>query len=536
MATGLSRRLGSNRWIWAACLYSWLLLLVLPSATTFTSSLVWDASPHWMLASTLWTFALLWLLLEVRWFFILSYPLVLFGAIAIAADFLRSANLLELIMVAGGFEWHEAFHTMRPYFVPIAICALALLVPVFAANGRTGGRAMTGRARVALLVLLAVAGVALASFARATFLRAWPINLASLSVASMTGNVEFLATALPWAPRNPRDARATWEARRAAVPSASHETYVLVIGESVRADRLAACGGPRPVRMTQPAIVYCDVTAASSATHTSVPLLVSREMPGSSLRVSTDATFLRAFEESGFRTSWFGVQPANVAWPDANVSKYVRIGDTDRDDLLPLLRSALSEPQPRKLIVLHAYNAHFPYCSRYKPEEALLRVDCGRIGRAPTRETRQQWLDVYDNAVAESLAFLDAIASELQAHPGESFLAYTSDHGENLLDDERELFTHALKFPTPYDIRVPVIFWANDAWKGTHAEQWRALESHRGTKAMHADLVPTLLGAAGIQYAERRREVADLTRAAPPQRTRWALKRLGERVDADTLR
>jgi glucan phosphoethanolaminetransferase (alkaline phosphatase superfamily) len=534
-AARLISRLAANRWIRAASLHSWLLLLVLPSATTFSSSLSWDASPLFLLLATVWCFGLLWLLLGPRLFFIATYPLALFAAMVLIADFIRSVNLLEMVMVGGGAEGHEAASSLRAYALPIFIAAIALAIPVAIANAHDWKRSLSPRSRKLAAVALGALGVAMLLLFPATFLRAWPINLASLGVASITGRTEFLATALPWSPINPRNASATWQASRQA-STASHETYVFVIGESVRADRLAACGNPRRVLMSHPAIVYCDMTAASSSTHTAVPLLVSREMPGSTLRVSTDATFLRAFEEAGFRTYWFGVQPESVAWPDANVEKFVRVGNSDREDLLPLLRSALAEPHPRKLIVLHAYNAHFPYCDRYPQAQALIKSACPAASSLPTRATRQQWLDVYDNSVAESLAFLDAVAFELEARPGEAFLAYTSDHGENVVDDERELIAHALKFPTPYDIRVPAIFWANAAWQSSHAAKWRVLEANRHAQAMHADLVPTLLGAAGIRYAERRREVTDLTTAAPPKRTRWALKRLGEKIDADELR
>jgi glucan phosphoethanolaminetransferase (alkaline phosphatase superfamily) len=528
---------GVPRWLWLACLYAWLIVLVLPSSTTFTSTYSWDASPHYLLTVTLWLFAFAWLTLGPRGFFVATYPLAVFSIFFLGADYLRGANLLELAMVSGGVMAHEAYDALRPYFVPMAAVALALAGPVVIAWRRVHPPPRGGPARVVLVGGVALAGIALFAGAPATFLRAWPINVLSLGVASTLGRTEFIATALPWAPVNPRKPGATWSALRAGPAPSPTETYILVIGESVRADRLKACGNPRPVAMATPAIVYCDVMALSSSTHTAVPLLVSRELPGGSIRVSQDATFMKAFQESGFRTYWISLQGPTIAWPDAQVERYGYVRGTDREDLMPMIRAALEEPAPRKLLVIHAYNAHAPYCMRYKPPGQVVPTgDCAAMGMAMTWEKREVWRDSYDNAVAESLAFLDALIAEVESRAGHAFLAYTSDHGENLMDDDRRLYAHSLREPTRFDTRVPFIFWANDAWRSANSVKWERLQANAGTMAMHSDLVPTMLGAASIAYAEPRHGPVDLTRAAPGKRTRWVLQRLGVTVDGDTLK
>jgi glucan phosphoethanolaminetransferase (alkaline phosphatase superfamily) len=521
-----------RRWAWAACLFPWLLLLVLPSATTFTSTYSWDASPYYLLFVTSWLFAFLWIGLGVRGFFIATYPLALFSALFVGADFLRNANLLELAMVMGGMRSHEVVDAVRPYVAVMLVCAAVLVLPVVAA----WRRASAMRPRPLALIGFAAVGVALLLIAPATFLRAWPINLVSLAAASSLGHAEFVATALPWAPLNPRKAGTTWNARRALASLPATETFVLIIGESVRADRLKACGHPRPVAMTKPSLVYCDVMAGSSSTHTAVPLLVSREMPGSTIRVSSDATFMRAFEEAGFRTYWLSLQGESIAWPDAQVERYEDVRGTDREMLLPLLKAALAERAPRKLIVLHAYGAHAPYCSRYAAANSIVPADCANAGTVMTHEKREIWRDAYDNAVAESLAFVDAVIAELESQGGHAFVAFTSDHGENLMDDDRGLFAHSLKEPTRFDTRVPFIFWASSGWRAGNAARWDKLRANAGARAMHADLVPTLLGAAAIEYADKRSDAVDLTRASPGPRVRWVSKRLGSTLDGDSLR
>jgi glucan phosphoethanolaminetransferase (alkaline phosphatase superfamily) len=522
--------------VWRLGLWPWIALLLLPSATTFTTALSWDADPYLISLCTLWFVAFAWVLAGPRWFFAATYPFALLAAIVLGADFLRQANLLELLLARP--NWDESRAAIGPYLVPIAAAAIVLALPVWICVRSAPQAPPRPGFRRTALALLVVVGIALAALLPATFMRAWPLNFLGLGVASATGHPELLSTALPWAPINPRSPKATWSAQRAAAAPRAAETYVLVVGESVRADRLHACGNPRPVAPERDAIVYCNVMSGSSSTFTSVPLLVSREMPGSTIRVGTDATFLRAFEEAGFRTYWLSVQVESVAWPDANVSHFRQPVGSDRAILIPLLREVLREPHARKAIVLHSYDAHFPYCARYAPKDAVAAVDCARLGSLPTRETREAWLASYDNALAEGLRFLDAVYAELDTTAaGEAFVAYTPDHGENLLDDERNLFAHSLKMPTRMDTRVPAIFWANAAWRGRNPAKWQGLEAHRAVPAMHADVVPTLLGAADIRYSEPRREVVDLTRAQPPaNRKRLVMKRLGEVVDGDDLR
>jgi glucan phosphoethanolaminetransferase (alkaline phosphatase superfamily) len=335
---------------------------------------------------------------------------------------------------------------------------------------------------------------------------------------------------------SPRPRAADWHAQRPG-PVPERETYVFVIGESVRSDRVPGCGG-RPEVMSPPpsALLYCDVLAGASGTHASVPLLISRDLPGGRVRVPRDATFQKAFEAVGFETFWLGVQERAIAWPDAGNVALDIVPGMDRERLLPFLQQALARRDPRKMIVLHAYNAHSPYIDRYDPAVAPFRVDAAlaRTG-SPRRETLPQWWNNYDNAVDESMRFLRQVTAQLQSQPGEAFLVFTPDHAENMLDDGRGLLAHALARPTLWDTRVPAIVWANEAWRRAHPARWRMLAANVKSPLMHMDMVPTLLGASGIQYAEPRTLPVDLGAHVVPPRVRFTQLRPGQTVTLDTL-
>jgi glucan phosphoethanolaminetransferase (alkaline phosphatase superfamily) len=524
--------------VYLASIAIWLALLAAPSITTFSSTSTWDVAPLGLFAANLWAVGLAWTLAGRRWFFLLTYPLALFGAFSIGADLIRNANLLELLLV-GATNAHEIGNTLKPYIAPALIVASILLTmaiwPAFVHPPEKAGPARS-RMRWTAAALVA-AGATFAATAPAIFVRAWPINIVTLAIAKATGRADIVSTTLPYAAVNPRDPHASWNARRASPGPGVDETYVLVIGESVRSDRLKACGNPRDVTpAANPLLVFCDVTSGSSSTHTSVPLLVSRENPGQIVRVSRDATFMKAFEQAGFQTSWLSVQDAQIAWPDGQSAQYLAASRTDAASLSAPFRKGLQAPSGRKLIVVHAYNAHFNYCDRYEQAHALVKVDCAKFKDSlPSVDTRSSWLGAYDNATQESMRFIDELIETLKEQRGEVFLLYTPDHGENLLDDDRELFQHALAFPTRWDTRVPAIVWANDSWRSSHRGQWEQLVRNLRAPLTHGDVVPTLLGAASIDYEEPRTTVADLTRRKPPKRVRWVQKSLGAVVDGDKL-
>jgi hypothetical protein len=261
------------------------------------------------------------------------------------------------------------------------------------------------------------------------WMQAWPIKLVGTAAEAMDTNLAPSAT-LPNLSTNPRDPRASWHAERVVKPAA-RETYVVIIGESMRGDHINGCGGQERIQAPPPdALLFCDVTSGADSTHVSVPLLVSREAPGHGIRVSSDATFLKAFEEAGFDTFWYSVQERTIAWPDARVQRYDRGADTPT--LVPALHRALQGSGARKVVVLHAYNAHFPYAERYEAGTAPFVVDGARVETDPAERRKN-----YDNAIDASMRFVAAVIDELRREPGETFLLMTSDHGENLQDDAR---------------------------------------------------------------------------------------------------
>jgi glucan phosphoethanolaminetransferase (alkaline phosphatase superfamily) len=358
----------------------WLLLLILPAASVTSATEPWDIDSRTLFALSCWLVVGARLVLPARWFFPASLPVLLLGVVCMGADFLRHVNLLDLALQWHTFSLAEVAATMGPYAVPIGVAAIALLPMCWICARAPETRRYV---RWILAGFVAITAVLALVLPRVAWVRAWPLDAALVTLSAVTDSRSLLATPQPaLSSVDPRDPRASWHARPTS--TAARQTVVFIVGESVRADYLPECHGPERVRSAgEDALVACDVTSGSDATHTSVPLLVSREMPGHSLRVSTDATFQHALSEAGFETHWIGDQGNSLAWPDARFQAYPDAGHSDVVALMQPLAAALSRPAPRKAIVLHAYNAHDPYCYRFDPASAPYLVDCVRLNTAP---------------------------------------------------------------------------------------------------------------------------------------------------------
>jgi glucan phosphoethanolaminetransferase (alkaline phosphatase superfamily) len=508
---------------------AWLGVLVAPAASAMSATVNWDLDRERIFAASCWLVLMLRALLPRGAYFLATWPIALVGALCAGADVLRRVDLLALAMQWRTYSAIELDEVVIAYGDKMAIAFFSLLLLALLAYRHAPFPKAGPRAR---LVLLAC-GVALAArIPAATWLRAWPANAALVATSAATGSRTLEQYLFPFASGvNPRDPKATWHGTRTPkAPPA--ESVVFVIGETVRADYLHECNGPARVRAFAPgALVACDVSSGSDTTITSVPLMVSREMPGHATRVSSDATFMRALAEAGYETSWFELQGRVIAWPDAqNMSFQAARGADDVPRLVPPLVAALARPARLKAVVLHPYNAHDPYCIRYDPAQAPYAVDCRRVRGMPDAGNIDEVRLDYANAVDASVGFVNRVIEELDRRPEPVFLVYSPDHAENLLDDGRRIWAHAMRRPSTWDTQVPAVFWANAAWRAAHPTQWRHLAAQMHAPLMHADLVPTFLAAADVRYDEPREDVADLLTQPVPERQRIVQLTFGKTI------
>ena len=319
------------------------------------------------------------------------------------------------------------------------------------------------------------------------------------------------------------------------------EVYVMVVGETARAHNFSLYGYPRntnPLLSKTPGIkAFPNVTTQSNTTHKSVPMLLSAASAEDFERLFHEKGILAAFKEAGFHTVFISNQLPNHSFIDflgeqADEHYFLKKEDALQgnhydedllqklDEILPLADASSSAHyhyRYRKLfVVLHSYGSHFNYQERYPRSFAYFKPDSRSEAKS---ENRRDLLNAYDNTIRYTDYILHGIIERLQKWEGIqtktdgvygqpiSAMLYTSDHGENIFDDERCLFLHAAPKASDYELHVPFIIWTSEGFSKQYPDILKALGENR-TKQVQSSLSAfhTMLGIGGIQTHYRQDE------------------------------
>lgn len=108
------------------------------------------------------------------------------------------------------------------------------------------------------------------------------------------------------------------------------------------------------------------------------------------------------------------------------------------DELLFLVEKELKAGHQKLFIVLHAYGSHFNYKERYPESMSVFKPDNLTDAKY---ENKEYLMNAYDNTIRYTDGFLASLITLLQKTNSFSAMLYTSDHGEDIFDDNRKLFT-----------------------------------------------------------------------------------------------
>ena len=316
------------------------------------------------------------------------------------------------------------------------------------------------------------------------------------------------------------------------------EVYVMVVGETARAHNFSLYGYPRntnPLLSKTPGIkAFPNVTTQSNTTHKSVPMLLSAASAEDFERLFHEKGILAAFKEAGFHTVFISNQLPNHSFIDflgeqADEHYFLKKEDASQgnhydedllqklDEILPLADASSSAHyhyRYRKLfVVLHSYGSHFNYQERYPRSFAYFKPDSRSEAKS---ENRRDLLNAYDNTIRYTDYILHGIIERLQKWEGvqtktdgvydqpTSAMLYTSDHGENIFDDERSLFLHAAPKASDYELHVPFIIWTSDGFSKQYPDILKALGENRPKQVQSSlSAFHTMLGIGGIQTRYR---------------------------------
>lgn len=289
------------------------------------------------------------------------------------------------------------------------------------------------------------------------------------------------------------------------------EIYLLVVGETARAENFGIYGYKRNTTPNldkeKGLVVFRDVLSQSNTTHKSVPLLLSAVSAQDCDSIYYQKGIFTAYKEAGYNTAFFSNQTPNNSFIDffgkeASKSVFVKksfIRETNISDdvLLKLVKNELSSNKSNKLfIVLHTYGSHFNYYERYPANTAYFKPDSVVSAKSKYKKTIT---NAYDNSIRYTDNFLHRLIGLIDNQKTVSAVIFTSDHGEDIYDDDRKLFLHASPIPSVHQLRVPYLIWTSAKYQDMFPEKLRAMKLNTN-KPVSSNLVTfhTILDLSGV--------------------------------------
>jgi heptose-I-phosphate ethanolaminephosphotransferase len=304
-------------------------------------------------------------------------------------------------------------------------------------------------------------------------------------------------------------------ATRDFVPK-ERETYVLVIGESSRPDHWGLYGYPRNttprLARERNLVVFEDAVTQAALTSVSVPLILTRGSITSDKQFLTERSIISAYREAGFFTSWLSTQQRDH-WTGA-VNRYS--GEAHRhffeerrhDGVLARTLTNVLGAQPddtKQFVVIHTQGSHFVFADRYPEAKAVFPA------KGPGMTRREHLVNTYDNSIVYTDFVLAELIQRLAALKSPAALLYISDHGENLEDDERNIFGHY--FNNEYDLPIPMVLWYSDEYAALFPEKINTAKQNASRPVSTRNAFYTLAGLGGLKFPDP--NLAKLNLVAP---------------------
>jgi len=287
------------------------------------------------------------------------------------------------------------------------------------------------------------------------------------------------------------------------------EIYVLVIGETSRAENWSLYGYERnttpKLKKDSNLIFFRDAITQSNTTHKSVSIMLTPASAEDYGSIYGQKSIIEAFRETGFTTAFISNQSANRTFTDyfaqeADYVKYFRYFNEKTNNLdeaiLPVFRHCIDSIKGNLFIVLHTYGSHFNYKERYPKEYSIFTPDnVMEISRA----NKDILVNAYDNTILYTDNFLHTVIKILEESNSCSSMFFTSDHGEDILDDERQRFLHASPNPTFYQLRIPMLMWFSSAYKDNYPKIFENTDNNKDKPVATNSVFHTLLDVAHIE-------------------------------------
>lgn len=299
------------------------------------------------------------------------------------------------------------------------------------------------------------------------------------------------------------------------------QVFVLIIGETSRRNNWQLNGYSRktnPLLSQQKNLVNLNnMLSISSATRSSIPMILTRKSENQVYNYNfPEKSIISAFKEVGFKTYWLSTQQqfgnfdtsTSVYAKEAdqviflNKANYTDAGEYD-DVIIPIFNKIINQNENKQFIIIHTLGSHYNYKHRYPDNFNLYKPSLNSLDKysLQSKEYKQNLVNSYDN----SILFTDYVLNELiealkKKDDIESFLLYSSDHGEDLFDEECEKSGHGLE--TKNNFEIASFIWYSNIFSANHSQKVENLIKNKGRKINQTAIFPTLIDAANINIPD----------------------------------
>lgn len=312
----------------------------------------------------------------------------------------------------------------------------------------------------------------------------------------------------------------------------SKQLVVLVIGETSRRANWQLNNYSRatnPLLSKQQNLMnFTDMIGVSEATRSSIPMILTRKPAKKVYEYDfPEKSVISAFKEAGFQTYWLSTQQkfgkydtsTSVYAKEAdkmfflNKANYYHHGETD-EVVLPIFEKILNNSNQKTFIVIHTLGSHFDYSHRYPPSFDVFKPSLNDLDKysMQDRHYKQQLINSYDNSILYTDYVINELIENMKTQiDTESFLLYSSDHGEDLFDNDCDKVGHGNE--TAYNVEIASFAWYSDKFVNNNPQKVQKLEKNKNSKINQTSIFPTLVDAASInipQYNNKRSVLRNL--------------------------
>jgi glucan phosphoethanolaminetransferase (alkaline phosphatase superfamily) len=293
----------------------------------------------------------------------------------------------------------------------------------------------------------------------------------------------------------------------------TREIYMLVLGEASRACNWSLFGYDREtnplLKNHEGLLLFSDVMTESNTTFKSIPIILSAVNASRYEDLYQQKSIVTAFKEAGFKTLFASNQAPNKTITDAfsheadenlNFTKTSEksgiLNHLPDAQMFPEIRRFLNSEQGDLFIVVHTYGSHFDYKERYPEAYAVFQPDSALLAGPNNRAVL---VNAYDNSIVYTDFVIHSLIDMLKDTGSLSALMYISDHGEDLMDDKRQLLLHSSPHPTYYQLHVPMLIWFSESFQQNFQHKVNEAARHKEAPLTSSVVFHSLLDIASIR-------------------------------------